>query len=129
MVTDSVSDLLTRIKNGYLVGKTEVIAPWSKLKEKIVQLLVEKDFLESYEVSGDAIKKLTLTLKYDDKVPAVTEIHRVSKPSLRIYSGKNNLPTVLGGLGVAIISTPSGLMTDKEARKKGLGGEVIAEIW
>lgn len=129
MVTDSVSDLLARIKNGYLVNKTEVEIPWSKLSENLAKVLVAKDYLESYAIDDKEIKKIKLQLKYHGKQPAITEIRRVSKPSLRIYAGKNDLPKVLGGMGIAIISTPAGLMVDSEARKKGLGGEVMCEIW
>lgn len=129
MVSDSVSDLLVRIKNGYLVNRTEVQLPWSKLSENLVKVLVTKNYLGSYEVEGKEVKNLKLMLKYNGKQPAITQIRRVSKPSLRIYAGKNNLPKVLGGLGIAIISTPAGLMVDSEARKKGLGGEVMCEVW
>ncbi len=126
MVNDPISDLLTRIKNGYMAGKSEVVAPASKLKEKIAQVLVKEGYLSDMEITGQELK---LKLKYDQKTPALTEVKRVSKPSLRIYVKKGELPKVLGGLGMAVMSTPSGVMTAKEARKKGLGGEVICEIW
>src|SRR5262245_31502091 len=126
MVNDPISDLLTRIKNGYMAGKGEIVVPWSKLKETISDVLVKEGYLVGKEISE---KNLVLKLKYDKKTPAVTEVRRVSKPSLRIYVRKNELPRVLGGLGMAIMSTPAGVMTAKEAKKKGLGGEVICEIW
>ncbi len=129
MVTDPISDMLTRIRNGYLARRSEVALPWSKLKVTLAEVLKNHQYLDSFEVSGNGQKSLVLKLKYHQKEPAITEIKRISKPSLRIYVKKNNLPKVLGGMGVAIISTPMGVMTDKEARKKNIGGEVIAEIW
>jgi small subunit ribosomal protein S8 len=129
MVSDSISDMLTRIKNGYMARKSEVDVPWTKLLEAIANILVKQKFIQSCETITDGRKLLKLTLKYNQKEPAITDIRRVSKPSLRIYVSKNRLPKVLGGLGMALISTPAGLMTDYEARKKGLGGEVICEIW
>ena len=124
MVTTSspISDMLIRVKNGYLAKNRDVVVPWSKIKEAIAKILVKQGYLESAEV-----KDHTLFLK--TKKGSFTDVKIVSKPSLRVYVGKNDLPRVLGGLGFAIISTPFGLLTDKEARKKGLGGEVICEIW
>ncbi len=126
MVNDPLSDLLTRIKNGYMANRNDVTVPWSKLKETVAQVLVKEGYLLETNVSD---KILTMKLKYDHKAPALTDVKRISKPSLRVYVGKNELPRVLGGLGTAVVSTPSGIMTAKEARKKGLGGEVICEIW
>lgn len=122
--------MLTRIKNGYLAGLGEVSMPWSSYKERLAALLIKQGYAAEKKVKAEGSRKnLILTLKYDQEQPAITEVKRVSRPSLRIYVSKNNIPSVLGGLGVAILSTPAGLLTDKEARKKGLGGEVIAEIW
>lgn len=126
MVNDPVSDLLTRIKNGYMAGKVEVVVPWSKLKETIASVLVNEGYAANIEAANG---KMVVRLKYENKNPAVTEIKRISKPSLRVYAGKANLPRVLGGLGVCVVSTPKGIMTAKEAKKKGLGGEIICEIW
>ncbi len=126
MVNDPLSDLLTQIKNGYMAGRAEVVLPWSKLKETVVGVLVKEGYITEKKVDGNT---MTLKLKYDNKTPAVTDIKRISKPSLRIYVKKNELPRVLGGLGTAVVSTPAGIMTAKEARKKGFGGEVICEIW
>lgn len=112
-----------------MARKSEVDVPWTKLLEAIANILVKQKFIQSCETITDGRKLLKLTLKYNQKEPAITDIRRVSKPSLRIYVSKNRLPKVLGGLGMALISTPAGLMTDYEARKKGLGGEVICEIW
>lgn len=126
MVNDPLSDLLTRIKNGYMAGKADVIVPWSKLKQTVADVLVREGYLGQAKVENGI---LNLKLKYDQKTPALTEVKRVSRPSLRVYVRKSELPRVLGGLGTAVVSTPAGIMTAKEARKKGLGGEVICEIW
>lgn len=131
MVSDPISDIITRIRNGYMAKKGAVEAPWSKTKLSLAQLLVKTNYLENVEVkqNGSAAKTLVLKLKYNRKEPAVTEIKTVSRPSLRVYVGKSHLPRVLGGLGIAVISTPMGLMSDADARKKGLGGEVICEVF
>lgn len=129
MVVDPVSDFLTRIKNGYMARRATVDVPWSKLKQAVAEVLVKQGYIQNFEVVTNGSKNMKITLKYVQKQPAVTDIVRVSKPSLRIYVTKNNLPKVLGGLGMAIISTPSGLMTDAQARKKGVGGEVLCKIW
>lgn len=123
---DPIGDALIRIKNGYSVGKTEVDIKFSKLILKLMTLLQKEGYL------SDVLQKegkLVVTLKYDSRVPAVTDVKRVSKPSLRVYKGVRELPRVLNGLGIAVISTPKGLMTDKEARKVKLGGEVLALVW
>lgn len=129
VTTDPIADMLSRIHNGYMARKAGIVLPWSKMKESLAKVLVANHYLTGVKVSGDNGKKiLELGLKYDQKMPAISSIKRISRPSLRVYVGKNQLPKVLGGLGVAIISTPAGLLIDKEARKKGLGGEVICEI-
>lgn len=115
-------DMLIRIKNGYLAKSKQVVTPWSKGKVALAEVLVKRGFLEGQEIKD---KELILKLKKG----SFTDVKIVSKPSLRIYARKNQLPRVLGGLGIAIISTSAGLLTDKEARNKGLGGEVICEIW
>ena len=125
MVNDPISDLLTRIRNGYLAKNQTVALPWSKLKENLAEILVKNGFLLEKEKNE---QDLILKLKYNGGVPALKNIKRVSKPSLRIYAGKNKLPRVLWGMGIAVISTPQGLMTNKEAYKKSLGGEIICEI-
>lgn len=131
-MTDPMADMLTRIRNG--VGAhldTVDVAPVSKVKLEIARILKEEGYIAKYEVSGEGIdKKLTVTLKYtDDKKSVITGIKRISKPGLRVYAKQENVPTVLNGLGIAIISTSEGMMTDKEARKKHAGGEVIAYVW
>lgn len=127
MVTsDPISDMLTRIRNGYMARNATVAVSWSKMKESLAGILVESKYLSGVKVVDH---DLILTLRYNGKDPAITEINRISKPSLRVYTGKNKLPRVLGGMGVAIMSTPQGLMTNRQAYKKGLGGEVICELW
>lgn len=123
---DSVGDALIRIKNGYLVAKPSVSVKYSKLILKLMKLLQKEGYLEGVQTKGGEI---IVTLKYDNRKAAITDIKRVSKPSLRVYKGVAGLPTVLNGLGIAVISTPKGLMTDKEARKSKAGGEVLALIW
>ncbi|MBI4100083.1 30S ribosomal protein S8 [Candidatus Microgenomates bacterium] len=115
-------DMLIRIKNGYLAKKDQVTVRWSKINEAVAKILVEKNFLKSLKVKDS---ELILTLAPG----ALTDVKIISKPSLRIYVKKNQLPQVLGGMGIAIISTPAGLLTDKDARAKGLGGEVLCEVW
>lgn len=123
---DAISDILTRIRNGYMAKRVTVTVPWSKMKENLAKILVANGYLESSEVSD---REIVMKLKYQGKVPAVTEINQISKPSLRVYASRNKLPRVLGGQGIAVLSTPQGLMTNREARKIGQGGEVICEVW
>jgi len=123
---DKVGDLLIRIKNGYLASKKEVLAPYSKLSTAICGLLKAEGYIQNYEVDGRDIK---ITLKYENRQPVLTDVKRISKPGRRIYSNSKMLPHVLDGLGVAIVSTPKGVMTDKHARKEGVGGEIMAYIW
>lgn len=129
-MTDSISDMLARIKNAYNARLSEAAMPWSRAKESLAKLLRDNGYLEKVATAGEgAIKTMTLTLKYQGKEPAMADFRRVSRPSLRRYVGKRDLPRVLGGTGIAVISTPKGLMTDGQARKSGFGGEVWCEIW
>lgn len=123
---DPVADALVRIKNGYQVGKVTVVIRFSKLILRLAKLLEEEGYLSGVEQKG---QEVIVTLKYRSRIPVLTDIKRVSKPSLRVYKGAKDLPGVLNGLGIAIISTPKGLMTDKEARKLRVGGEVLALVW
>ena len=131
-MTDPIADMLTRIRNG-MQAKMETVdvAPVSKVKVEIARILKEEGYITKYEVSGEGIqKKMTVTLKYSgDKRPVITGIKRISKPGLRVYTKGDNVPKVLNGLGIAIISTSNGMMTDKEARKQHAGGEVVAYVW
>lgn len=129
VVTDPVADFIIRIKNGYLVRKKLVEVPWSKMKEKLAEMLVKEGFLKSAKVKGEKFKTLELELKYEGKKPALTEVKRISKPGVRIYAKVNKIPRVRLGVGITIVSTPQGLMTDKEARKNHQGGELVCQIW
>lgn len=123
---DNIADTLIRIKNGYSVSKPKVSVRYSKLILSICKLLVTEGYLESCKQSGNEIEVI---LKYNNRKPAVADVKRISKPGLRIYKGSNNLPKVLNGLGIAIISTPKGVLTDRAAREQKVGGEILAEIW
>ncbi len=125
-MSDPVADALIRIKNGYSVGKQTVEVRYSKLILAIVTILEKEGYVQSIEKKD---RQIIVILKYPSRKPAVTDIKRVSKPSLRIYKGVKDLPRVLNGLGIALISTPKGVMTDKEARKIKVGGEVLALVW
>ena len=128
MMTDPIADMLTRIRNGYTVRKSEVNMPFSNIKMAIAEILVREGYLEKTEKSIDG-RQLVLTLKYINKAPAVHEINRLSKPGNRCYVGKGEIKQVLNGLGVSIISTPRGLMTNREATAAALGGELICEVY
>lgn len=123
---DPIADALIRIKNGYQVGKEEVAIRYSKLIFSLMKLLEKENYIGSVKQKD---KQIVVVLKYPSRKPAMTNIKRVSKPSLRVYKGVKELPKVLNGLGIAIISTPKGIMTDKEARKQKVGGEVLALVW
>jgi small subunit ribosomal protein S8 len=128
-MTDPIADMLTRIRNGLSANKAEVTMPLSKVKVSIAQVLKDEGYITDF-ASGDIDGKpaLTVTLKYYQGKPVIEKIKRVSRPGLRVYKGKDELPKVLGGLGVAIISTSAGVMTDRAARKGGHGGEVICAV-
>ena len=131
VVTDTIADMLTRIRNANSMGYTDVTVPASKLKMVIATLLKEEGFIDDYKVNSDSVQKtIELTLKYGNKKERViTGLKRISKPGLRVYVKSDEVPKVLNGLGIAIISTSKGIMTDKEARKQNLGGEVLAYVW
>lgn len=126
MVNDPVSDLVIRIKNGYRAELVSVRSPWSSLRERVAKVLLENKLVEKVAREKD---ELVVTLKYNGKTPALTDIRRVSKPGVRIYTKVKKLPRVLGGLGINIISTPKGVMSDKQAKKLNVGGEIIAQAW
>ena len=131
MKFDPIADMLTRIRNALIVKHSYVEVPASQIKKAIADLLVSEGFVASAEYEGEGVdKKIKIVLKYGENgQKVISGIKRISKPGLRIYSGADELPVVLNGLGVAIISTSKGIMTDKEARSKNLGGEVIAYVW
>ena len=129
-MTDPVADMLTRIRNANLNRAVTVAMPSSKLKVNIAEILKEEGFIVDYTVDGDVKKTLSITLKYgEDGTRVITGLKRISKPGIRVNAPAHRHPKVLNGLGIAIISTSQGLMTDKKARKAHIGGEVIAYVW
>ena len=130
MVTDPIADMLTRIRNANQMRYKEVEVPASKMKNEIARILKSEGFIVDYKVKKNNIQDiLVLSLKYVDKERVITGLKRISKPGLRVYVKAEEVPTALNGLGIAIISTSKGVMTDKEARANSLGGEVLAYIW
>lgn len=123
---DPIADALIRIKNGYMSGGQTVSVKYSRLILRILKLLEKEGFVDKVSKKENMLEVL---LKYTNRAPALTDVKRVSKPSLRIYKGVKELPRVLNGLGFAVVSTPKGVMTDKEARKQNVGGEVLALVW
>ena len=131
-MSDPIADMLTRIRNANTAKHDTVDAPSSKMKLAIADILVKEGYIASYEIVDDgAFKNIHMTLKYgaDKNEKIITGIKRISKPGLRVYAGKDEIPRVLGGLGIAILSTNQGVITDKEARKLQVGGEVLAFVW
>ncbi len=130
-MTDPIADLLTRVRNANMVKHTSVDVPASNVKKKIVEILMEEGYIKGFDVIEDGKQGLIrIELKYgDNKERVITGLKRISKPGLRVYAKKTDVPRVLGGLGVAIISTSNGIITDREARKLGVGGEVICYVW
>lgn len=130
-MTDPIADMLTRIRNANQNRSKEVIIPSSKMKLEIARILKEEGFIEEFKVNNESVQStLTLTLKYGhNKERVITGLKKISKPGLRVYAKAEDIPRVLNGLGIAIISTPKGIMTDKLARKNNVGGEVIAYVW
>ena len=130
-ISDPVADLLTRIRNSNLAYKDELFAPASKLNEAVLKILVTEGFIGSYGREGEGVhQSFRIYLKYGDKRQrAITGLKRISKPGRRIYRGRGDLPRVLGGLGIAIVSTSQGVMTDREASRKRVGGEILAYVW
>ena len=131
MMTDPIADMLTRVRNAAAVGHKTVVLPSSKMKESLAEILVSEGYIDRYEVKeAGAGKQLTLVMRYGDRrLPAITGLTRVSKPGHRIYRGAADIPRVQGGLGVAVVSTSQGLLPDREARRRRLGGEIVCEVW
>ncbi len=128
-MSDPIADMLTRIRNGQSARKVSVSMPASKAKEAVAKVLQDEGYIVGFATDGEGVQKeLKVELKYFDGVPVIEHIQRTSKPGLRIYRGKDELPKVLGGLGVAIVSTSAGVMSDRQAREKGIGGEVICVV-
>lgn len=130
VMTDPIADLFTRIRNANQMRHEKVVLPHSKIKTEIARILEEEGFINGYKVEGDVKKNLVVELKYGrSNERVITGIKRVSKPGLRVYAKSEDLPKVLNGLGLAIISTSKGVMSEKQARKENVGGEVIAYVW
>ena len=133
-MTDPIADMLTRLRNANQAYHDAVTMPYSKLKAGVADILQQEGYISSYQVAdpveGAVGKKLTITLKYGpSRERSIAGIRRISKPGLRVYAKANGLPKVLGGLGIAVISTSQGLLTDRQANQKGVGGEVLAYVW
>ena len=138
MVNDTISDMLTRIRNANLAYKTSVSLSKTKVHEKICQILEQEGFIEKFYVSEDQTNQIIVDLKYQKTTtigsgglgkPCITNLKRISKPGLRIYTNSREIPKVLGGMGILILSTSQGLMTDRQARKSRLGGEILCSVW
>ena len=130
MLTDPIADMLTRIRNAAQARKASVDLPWSRHKEAIAKALLEEGYLGGVSVEQERHPVLRLTMRYDaQNRPVISGLARVSRPSLRVYVGAKDAPTVQGGLGVSFISTPKGMLSDREARRQGLGGEVVCKVW
>nr|YP_009238002.1 ribosomal protein S8 [Pseudomuriella schumacherensis]AMO01428.1 ribosomal protein S8 [Pseudomuriella schumacherensis] len=138
MVTDTISDMLTRIRNACMIKKSTVLIPLTRMNQQISQILEKEGFIHNFQISEDS-KNLILRLKYRSKqIPGtngkrkescITNLKRISKPGLRIYANHKEIPRILGGAGIVIVSTPNGVLTDREARSIGIGGELLCSIW
>lgn len=126
---DPIADMLTRIRNAQSADKNEVTMPASKLKKSVADVLLGEGYISGFSVSEEAKAELTIELKYFEGNPVIETIERVSRPSRRVYVGKNELPSINGGLGIAIVSTSRGVMTDRQARESGIGGEVLCTVF
>ena len=131
LVTDPIADMLTRIRNALIVKHDTVELPSSVMKRAIADILLSEGYIKGYTINEEGVEPMmTITLKYGpNRQRVITGLKRISKPGLRVYTRKDNIPKVLNGLGIAIISTSKGIMTDREARKQGVGGEVLAYVW
>jgi len=127
-MSDPIADMLTRIRNGQSAAKAEVAMPASKVKASIAKVLKDEGFIKDYSVTEDVKAEMTVSLKYFEGKPVIETIKRTSRPGLRIFKGKDALPKVLNGLGIAIVTTSKGVMTDREARAAGIGGEVLCVV-
>lgn len=128
-MSDPIADMLTRIRNAQMVQKVSVTMPASKLKTAIAEVLKAEGYIDSFAIRGEAVKpQLEIALKYYAGKPVIEHIERVSRPGLRVYKGRHDIPNVMNGLGVAIVTTPKGVMTDRKARQAGIGGEVLCYV-
>jgi small subunit ribosomal protein S8 len=129
MITDSLSDMITRIRNAHLVQKQDVFIPTTKMTLKVAEILQQEGFIQSFEETDTNQIQISLRYKESKAQPYITKLIRISKPGLRVYTNKNEIPKVLGGIGIALISTSQGIMTDRQARTKNIGGEVLCYVW
>jgi small subunit ribosomal protein S8 len=129
MFTDPISDMLTRIRNAAATRKSEVVMPYSKLKHSLADLLKREGYVDGVAVRDGVIKQLEVKLKYESGESAIVGIQRVSKPGQRLYASVDRIPRAKGGMGITVVSTSKGLMTDKQARKEKFGGELICQVW
>ena len=131
VTTDPIADMLTRIRNAYIAKHDEVSIPASNIKKAIAEILLGEGYIKGYDLYEEGVAKyIRITLKYGaNRQRVITGLKRISKPGLRVYARRDNVPKVLNGMGIAILSTSRGIMTDREARKSGVGGEVLAYIW
>jgi small subunit ribosomal protein S8 len=129
-LSDPIADFLTRLRNGVQAGKAEINAPYSKMKAEIARILKQEGYISDYQiVTTGKFPELRVTSKLVNRAPAITGLKRVSRPGLRKYVGSGEIPRVLGGMGVAILSTPRGLLSGREAKKQNVGGELLAYVW
>jgi small subunit ribosomal protein S8 len=129
-ITDAIADMLTRIRNASSTKHSTVDVPASNVKKAIAQILLEEGYISKFEIIEDDLQGvIKITLKYANKKSVISGIKRISKPGLRVYTNVEDLPKVLGGIGIAVVSTSKGIMTDKKARQNGVGGEVLAYVW
>jgi small subunit ribosomal protein S8 len=130
-MTDPIADLLTRIRNGQLARHEKVTLPWSRMKEAVARALAGEGYVREIVVGGEATKRtLTVLLAYTESgEPVISGVRRVSKPGLRVYSSVRSIPSVRNGYGISVLSTPAGLLADREARRRNIGGEVVCEVW
>lgn len=130
MLTDPIADMLTRVRNAILIRTEKVDIPASKMKVEIAKILKEEGFIKSYKILKDKKQGvLRMALKYTNSEPMITGLKRISKPGRRVYVGKDEMPKVMGGVGVAIITTSKGILTDRECRREGVGGEILCHVW
>ncbi len=130
MVNDPIGDMLIQIKNAALAKNTTIVLPYSKLKKALADILLQEGYIGSAEkVGADPKANLKIGVKYEDGASVITDVKRISKPGLRRYVPHDEIPTVVGGMGIAILSTPRGLLTGKDAKKQGIGGELLCKIW
>ena len=131
MVSDPIADLLTRVRNGVLVRQKQIVVPSSKVKVAVARILKEEGFIRDFEVTRDLVQpQLRILLKYDrERHPVISGLERISRPGRRVYVKRSEVPWVLSGLGIAVLSTPQGIMTGQRARRLGLGGEVLCYVW